>query len=231
MNIAIIFAAGSGTRMGKTILPKPFLTINDVPILIRTLKVFENCKNVDQIILVVNRNYIEYSKELINLFDLSKVNYVIGGGETGQESIYNGLIFAMEKFGKGNTIILNDGVRPFVKEQLIADLLDCTQKNGNAIASIKAIETVAVMSDKMIIPNRENCYFLKAPQCFNIDELLECHEKAKKDNLLSFVDSASMYNYYGKKLYLVATDEFNIKITTQADLILAKEIIDNNILK
>ena len=227
MNIAIIFAAGSGTRMGKTILPKPFLTINDTPIIIRTLKVFENCKDIDQIILVVNPKYIDYSKELINAYNLSKVNDIIGGGNTGQESIYNGLIFVEEKYGKDNIVILNDGVRPFVKEGLIIDLIKCTQKNGNAIAAIKTIETVARVDDKIKIPNRDNCYFLKAPQCFYLKELLECHKIAKKENLLSFVDSASMYSFFGKKIFLVTTDEFNIKITTPADLILAKEIIDN----
>ena len=90
MNIAIIFAAGNGTRMGKTILPKPFLTIGEIPILVRTVRVFDNSKSIDKIILVVNKDYIEYTKALVNLYGINKVDQIVSGGSTGQESIYKG---------------------------------------------------------------------------------------------------------------------------------------------
>lgn len=227
MNIAIIFAAGNGSRMGKTILPKPYLTINEIPILIRTINVFEKSKLIDKIVLVVNEEYIEYCKGLINYFNINKVDKIIKGGTSGQESIYNGLNCVKENFGDDALVILNDGVRPFIKDELLNDLINTTLSKGNAIAVVKAVETIAIDENGIVIPNRDNCYFLKAPQCFILKDLLNCHKLALSDKK-TFVDSASLVNYYGGSLNLVLTDSYNIKITTQADLIFAKEIVEKS---
>ena len=229
MNIAIIFAGGKGTRMKNASIPKQFLEIYGVPILIRTCKAFKNNKNIDKIVIVTLREWIEQTNNMLEKYKIDKAEHVIGGGETGQLSIYEGLKCVKKFYGDDNIVILNDGVRPFINNELIDDNISSVIKYGSSVSIVKATETISIVDSEgeiQSIPNRDNCVFIKAPQSFWLKNILECHERALKENIKNFTDSATMMNYYGQSLHTVETDYNNIKITTMKDIKIAESIFE-----
>ena len=119
MNIAVIFAGGVGRRMNSRGIPKQFLKVNGVPIIIHTLQVFEHSKEIDKIVIACIDEYIKYLQSLISLYHIKKVASVVKGGSTGQQSIYNGL-YAASLIAKEekSVVLLHDGVRPLIDDDL-----------------------------------------------------------------------------------------------------------------
>lgn len=229
MNIAIIFAGGKGTRMENASIPKQFLEIYGVPILIRTCRAFQNNNNIDKIVIITLKEWIEQTKDMLYQYKIDKAKHVIEGGETGQLSIYEGLKCVKKNYGDNNIVILNDGVRPFVNNELINENINAVIKYGSSVSIVKATETISIVDENgsiKSIPNRDNCVFMKAPQSFWLKNIIDCHEKALKENINNFTDSATMMNYYGYKLHTVETDYNNIKITTMKDIKIAESIFE-----
>ena len=132
MNIAVIFAGGSGVRMGAGI-PKQFLEINGKPIIVHTLELFENHNEIDKIYIVMLEEYIPYMNKLVKKFGLDKVCGIVAGGETGQDSIYNGLKKAQSENGDDSIVLIHDGVRPWVSYDTISRNIQGVKDCGNAI--------------------------------------------------------------------------------------------------
>ncbi len=215
MNIAVIFAGGIGKRMNSNGTPKQFLKLNDKEIIIYTLEIFENSKEIDGIVVSCLEEKIMELQELVKKYNLKKVIKIVKGGETGQESIYNGIIAAKEISKNENSILLiHDGVRPLINQKVISDSINCVEKNKNAIIVAPAIENIY---------ERSTCFMARAPQSFYLRDILEAHEKARKDKR-EFIDSASLMKYYGHKLYIVEGPSENIKITTPIDFYMFKAI-------
>lgn len=125
MNIAVIFAGGTGTRMQTKNKPKQFLMVHGKPIIVHTIEKFEKHKDIDGIIVVCLEEWIDYMKEMQYRFRLDKIGKIVPGGSTGQLSIYNGLVAAKEVYGEDDNIVLiHDGVRPLITEQLISDNIE-----------------------------------------------------------------------------------------------------------
>jgi 2-C-methyl-D-erythritol 4-phosphate cytidylyltransferase len=230
MNIAVIFAGGTGSRMNTKSKPKQFLEVHGKPVLIYTLENFQNHPLIDAIILVCLKQWIPHARKLIEKFTIDKVAEVVPGGRTGQESIYNGLETASKLFDGNSTILIHDGVRPLINEDTITRCIKTVKQYGNAITVSPAIETVLLKedSDNKIgkILNRSQCLVAKAPQCFILREILEAHQKALSENKRDFIDSASLMQYYGSNLYSVEGPSENIKITTPADFYIFRAIMD-----
>lgn len=227
---ALIFAGGSGARMGSD-LPKQFLEVDNKAIIIHTIEKFENNPNIEGIIIVCKEDYISYCKELIKKFNFKKVFDVIEGGKTGQESIFNGLNYLYKNKSKEAIVLIHDGVRPVIDDDLINSCIECTNKNGNAISASKAIETIIKIdtSSNQILEtvDRNSCRYAKAPQSFYLKDIYKAHLKAieeKKDNI---IDSATMMSIYGHKLYTVETKAENIKITTPNDYYMFKALYES----
>ncbi|WP_295070894.1 2-C-methyl-D-erythritol 4-phosphate cytidylyltransferase [Ruminococcus sp.] len=229
MNIAVIFAGGTGQRMKAKTKPKQFLELHGKPILVYTIEHFQRHKAIDGVVLVILESWIEYCQELIETFRLTKVKAVVKGGATGQESIYNGLSEVERLYGKENvTVLIHDGVRPLIDEQTITNALDCVKLHGNAITVTSAIETVSMTDENGKIVNimeRSQCFMARAPQCFRLSELIDSHRKAIEEKK-EFIDSASMMRYYGYELYTVEGAIENIKITTPSDFYIFRAIVD-----
>ena len=227
MNIAVIFAGGIGKRMNSNGTPKQFLNLNDKEIIIYTLEIFENSKEIDSIVVSCLEEKIMELQELVKKYNLKKVIKIVKGGETGQESIYNGIIAAKEISKNENSILLiHDGVRPLINQKVISDSINCVEKNKNAIIVAPAIETIIKSKENKIenIYERSTCFMARAPQSFYLRDILEAHEKARKDKR-EFIDSASLMKYYGNhKLYIVEGPSENIKITTPIDFYMFKAI-------
>lgn len=228
--IALIFAGGSGKRMGKEI-PKQFLKISKKEIIIRTLEVFEKSNYIDEIYISCIEDWIEYLQELLIKNNITKVKSIVPGGKTGQLSIFNGLKKAYEdnKSEKDAIVLIHDGVRPFINDDLIKRNIECVINNGCAISCAPAIETILLVDENnevQHITDRNNSKLARAPQSFCLNKIYHLHLKALEENKDNFIDSCSMMNYYKEKLYIVDTSNDNIKITTPNDYYIAKCIFE-----
>lgn len=228
-NVAVIFAGGTGQRMNTKTKPKQFLELYRKPILVYTLEQFQQHKEIDGIVLVMLEGWLDYSKELIEKYRLSKVKTIVAGGATGQESIYNGLC-AVSEFYKNNPIVLiHDGVRPLIDSVTISRNIACVREYGTAITVAPAIETVTMKDENGIvgkIVDRSKCQLAKAPQCFYLNDIIAAHKKAILEENKQFIDSASLMQHYGHSIYTVEGKSENIKITTPSDFYIFRAIVD-----
>lgn len=230
MNIAVIFAGGTGKRMNTKSKPKQFLEMHGKPVLIYTLEHFQNHPQIDHIILVSIASWIDYAASLIKKFGITKVSAIVPGGATGQKSIYHGLKKAHELYGDKNIVLIHDGVRPLIDEETITKCIDITTRKGNAITVSPAIETIFLKNTKKEevgqIFSRSSCLMAKAPQCFKLGDIYRTHQIAIQEGKTNFIDSASLMQHYGYKLWTVQGSSENIKITTPVDFYIFRAIID-----
>lgn len=228
MTNALIFAGGAGTRMNSRARPKQFLQFYGKELIIHTLENFQNHPEIDGIVVVCIKDWIPYLNKILNKYQIDKVHSVVAGGTTGQESIYNGLCAINEFAPKDSIVLVHDGVRPFVNENLISECIKSVKEHGSAVTVTPAIETIVTTEDGKInsIIDRSKCYHAKAPQCFFLGDLLSAHEKAISDGNLNMIDSASLMKYYGHELYTVVGNFDNIKITTPADFYTFKALYE-----
>lgn len=221
MNTTVIFAGGSGNRMNSKARPKQFLQFYGKELIVHTIENFQNHRDIDCIVVACKEDWIDYMQQLVHKYDLTKVSAVVAGGETGQMSIYNGLV-AIEKIVSvypRSVVLIHDGVRPFVDESLISSCIESVKQHGSAITVVPATETIVTTEGNQIktITDRSKCYLAKAPQCFYLDEILAAHRKAQQEGNINMIDSASLMLHYGHTLYTVQGNFDNIKITTPAD--------------
>ena len=230
MNIGVIFAGGVGKRMNSRVKPKQFINVYGKPIIIHTLEVFEEHEEIDGIVVACLKDWIPYLEELLEKFNIKKVKKIVPGGSSGQESIYNGLVAAEElAAGEKSVVLIHDGVRPLIYHRTISDNIASVKEHGSAITSVTVKETVLVVSkDNSIdsVPKREDTRLARAPQSFYLDEIIGAYRKAMAENRYDFIDSCSMMQYYGKKLYLIEGPQENIKITTPDDFYTMRALLD-----
>lgn len=230
MVYALIFAGGVGKRMNSKSLPKQFLEVHGKPILISTIEHFENHPEVDAICLVCAEEWREYTKKLIEKYNLKKVVNIVNGGATALESQYNGLKEIDQKShdNEKDIVLIHDGVRPLINEQTISNCIEMVRKNGSAITVVPATETIIQSGADEKVKNtfpREECRLARAPQCFYLKDILSVHEKARTDSK-TFVDSCSMMLHYGYTLYTVLGPVENLKVTTPADFYIYRALLD-----
>lgn len=228
-NIAVIFAGGTGERMNSKTIPKQFLKLHGKPILVYTLEEFENHEYIDGIVLVILDGWVDYCTRLIEQYRLSKVGAIIPGGASAQESAFIGLKKAAELYGQEAIVLIHDGVRPLIDADTITKDIECVRKNGSAITVSPAIETVTIKGENGQIGKiveRSLCEMARAPQCFYLNDILNAHFKANAENNSTFIDSASLMQYFGHPLYSVEGPAENIKITTPGDYYIFRAIVD-----
>lgn len=231
MNTALIFAGGTGQRMNSKSRPKQFLELHGKPIIIYTIEWFENSKEVDEIVIVCLEKWIDYLKELVNKYNLKKVKWIVKGGKTSQLSIFNGLevIYKNCVNPKENIVLIHDGVRPLISEELIKENIESVKKYGSAVTITDAKETVIDIDSLNKINNisdRSICRIAKAPQSFYLDDIYKIHLKSFEEGIEDTVDSATLMNRYGYKLHVVEGPQENIKITTPIDYYVFRAICD-----
>lgn len=228
MNNVLIFAGGSGSRINSRARPKQFLQFFGKELIIHTIENFQYHNEIDNIVIVCITEWISYLEKILVKFGIDKIRKIVPGGSTGQESIYNGLFAIKEKSGKDDIVLVHDGVRPFVNENLISNCIKMVKEKGSAITVTPAIETIVTLENGKIetITDRSTCYHAKAPQCFYFDDLYCAHQKAIEDGKLNMIDSASLMKYYGHELYTIQGDPDNIKITTPADFYTFKALYE-----
>lgn len=229
MNIALVFAGGTGQRMNSKSKPKQFLELHGKPILIHTLEYFQYHNEIDVICVVCLETWEEELKRQLKLYHIDKVKWITRGGETGHDSIYNGLIFLKEKCSPEDIILIHDGVRPLISKELISENIEKVKKCGNAITVEDAAESIVITKKTddtiMDIPQRNLAKIAKAPQSFYFKDIWEVHLLAKEENFKS-IDSAHLMNRYGRELHTVKSTPYNIKIATPADYYVFRAIYE-----
>lgn len=229
MTNALIFAGGSGTRMNSKSRPKQFLQFYGKELIMHTLENFQNHFEINGIAVVCIEEWIPYLNKLLEKYGIDKVKAVVSGGVTGQESIFKGLK-AIKTFDKDekSIVLIHDGVRPFINEDVISSCIKSVKEKGSAITVVPATETIITSEDGKIstITDRSKCCLARAPQCFYLDDILDAHHKAIKDGNLNMIDSASLMKFYGHELYTVQGNADNIKITTPADFYTFKALLE-----
>ena len=230
MNIGVIFAGGVGKRMRTVEKPKQFIEINNKPIIIYTLEHFENNDEIDAVVIACLESWIPYLNELIEKFNIKKVKKIVPGGETGQQSIYNGLCAAKDiSNGEDDIVLIHDGVRPLINPALLSKNIACVKEHGSSITAGIVKETIVVIDEKdgcvREVPDRANSRVAKAPQCFYLKDILSAHEQAKAANKFDFIDSCTMMQHYGHKMYMTDGPYENIKVTTPDDFYTMRAIL------
>lgn len=215
----IIVAAGRGTRMGSEI-PKQFLNIAGRTILETALYKFDRSNEVDEIILVVNKEDLEFvNNEIAAEYD--KVTIVKAGGTTRTESVYEGIKALSEKCG---IVLIHDGVRPFISYNLITSCVEGAYDYGACIPVIDVVDTIKEISEDGIVQNTLNRGKLKAvqtPQAFDYELIKDCYSMAVTEDTF-FTDDASTVEFYGHRVKTIEGLPRNIKITTPLDLRIAE---------
>lgn len=227
MNIAVIFAGGSGLRMHTKSRPKQFLDLNGKPIIIYTLELFDNHSQIDAIVVACIENWIPFLEKQLRKFEITKVIKVVPGGETGQQSIYNALC-AAENAGTDDSIVLiHDGVRPLITEQTITDNINKVKQSGSCITCIPATETLVVRQTdgSLEIPSRADSLIARAPQSFFLKDIIAAHRRALAEGRNDFIDSCTMMSQYGYKLGTIIGPMENIKITTPTDFFVLRAMM------
>lgn len=232
MNIAIIFAGGRGERLNNSFeLPKQFLKIEGKEILIHTLLKFEKHSEIDKIYLSVLKEYMAFTRGLIERYGIEKVCKIVEGGSTAQESIYNAIKTASEENKSDSIVLIHDGVRPIITNKVISDNILGVKNYGTAVTVVPCYETIIESRDGLStnhVPIRKETFKAQAPQSFRLGEILEAHEKIRKsDNpYQDIVDSCTLFNKLGKNTHLVSGNFGNIKVTTPEDVYILKGILE-----
>ena len=223
MNIAVIFAGGMGTRMNtsdKT--PKRFLEVCGKPIIVHTIEIFQNTSEIDAIVVSCIEDWIPHMKNLKEKYHLSKIKDIVPGGETGQMSIFHGLEAAEKIAGKDKKaiVLIHDGVRPVIDEDLILRNIENVKQHGSAITSSEAKETFVLVDDAgevKQIPSRAHSKIAKAPQSFYLEDILKIQRLAIYEGVTDAIDSCTLMSMYHRPLSVVMGGYDNIKITTPDD--------------
>ena len=228
MTIAIIIAGGSGHRMGQDI-PKQFINVYDKPVLIYTLESFQKHPQIDAIEVVCIDGWHDVAWAYAKQFGISKLKWIISGGQSGQESIRNG-VFALEgECAPDDIVIIHDGIRPLVDASVLTDVIMKAKEFGNGVTSMPYNEQIFIVSpDDMTttteyIP-RETLRLVSTPQAYRFDKLDWAYHKAFDEGIGIYGSSYTntMMVELGERLHFAAGSDKNIKLTTKDDLELFK---------
>ena len=220
MVIALLTAAGSGTRM-KLDIPKQFLHVENKPLIIHTLEKFQQHPSIDKIIVVTIPSWMDVLKSYAKQFGITKLEWVVPGGATGQESIHNGLMKLKEECSPDDVVMIHDGNRCMVSQEIISNSIATFREHGGAITAIPCVEAVFRSQDgkssDISIP-REQLFRTQTPHTYTLDKLLWAHEEAEKRGIEATAATCTLMNELGETIYFSEGSEENLKITTMADL-------------
>lgn len=224
MNTAVIVAAGRGTRMGAGI-NKQFIPLLDKPVLAHTLAAFQKSSGIDSIILVAGKDELQFcKKQVLNAYGFAKVDKLVEGGSIRQESVYNGLL---EVDKRSEIVLIHDGARPIVKQELINRCIEGAKAYGAVSAGVPIKETVKMVTRDHCVeytPNRENVWVTQTPQAFKLEIIMSAHENARRKGIIG-TDDASLVECGGSVVRMIEGYYENIKITTPEDLITAETVL------
>lgn len=225
MNYAVIVAGGKGTRMG-TDISKQFLEIKGKPVIYHTIKVFEDCDEIDGIYLVLSDEGKRYFEEnILGKYSFLKLKGIVLGGKERQESVFNGL----KAIKECDIVVIHDGARPFVTEDNIKKSIQYAKIYGGSASGVMPKDTIKVKSESNLSKktlDRNTLIAVQTPQTFVYRQLFKAHEYVFNNNI-SVTDDTAVFELMGHQVYLYDGEYTNLKITTPEDLVIGEYLIDN----
>jgi 2-C-methyl-D-erythritol 4-phosphate cytidylyltransferase len=223
MNTVILVAAGKSERMGSN-TDKAFLSLGARPVMAWSLLAFEQCLEIDHIILVVRKDQVLAAKSVAQMFGISKLRKVVAGGVRRQDSVLNGM---KEMEPDTRVVIVHDGARPCVTPELISETIKAAKRNGCGIAAARVWDTVKYVERGSTVDHtvdRSKLWAVQTPQAFKVELLQRAYRAVEEQNVV-VTDEASAVELIGEPVRLVEWPHPNIKITTADDLPLAAAVL------
>ena len=228
MVVALLTAAGVGTRMGQDI-PKQFMHVENKPIIIHTMEAFQRHPGVDTIMVVTLPSWMDVLKAYAKQFNITKFKWVVAGGNTGQDSIRNGLLKLKELLSGNDIVMVHDGNRCMVSGEIISDSLATFKAHGSAVAAIPCMEAVFRSGDdglsSVVSIPREQLFRTQTPHTYTMEKLLWAHEEAEKRGITNTAASCTLMQELGEVVYFSKGSEENLKITTVEDMMIFKALL------
>ena len=226
-NYVILLAGGVGKRM-QTELPKQFIEVDGKPIIVHTIERFQKHQEIKGIVVVCISAWIERLRSIIDRYELTKVQWIIEGGNTGHDSIRNGVYFLKDKLDPDDYVVVHDAVRPVLPLKAIDEVIRVAHEKGNASSSIACHPPIVYTEDfesGITDVDREHVMLTASPQVFRYDLALGCYDQAEKENRHDFTFTSSLLIHCGKRVYFARGTTCNIKITTREDLALFSALL------
>ncbi|MDF2587714.1 MAG: 4-diphosphocytidyl-2-C-methyl-D-erythritol synthase [Anaerocolumna sp.] len=227
MNIAMIIAGGSGQRMNQDI-PKQFINVNDKPVIVYTLEAFQRHPNIDAILVVCLEGWQEILKAYAKQFNITKLLWVTTGGLNGQESIRNGIMVLKENCNSNDMVLIHDGIRPMVSQEIISDCISKCNLYGSAVTVIPCAEAMLLSDDHVQSTesvDRSSLMRTQTPQAFYLSKLIWAHEEAKNRGIDNSIATCTLMIELGEKVCFSTGSEKNIKLTTTDDIEIFKALL------
>lgn len=221
-NYVVLLAGGVGKRMGADI-PKQFLEVEGKPIIVYTIEGFQRNEQIEKIVVVCVKDWVEHLKGLIAKYSLTKAEWIIEGGNTGHDSIRNGIFFLKNKINEDDFVIVHDAVRPVIPQKAIDEVIRVAHEKGNASSSIVCHPPIVCTDDfesGITDIDREHVMLTASPQAFQYSLALKCYQQAEDENLHDTTFTSSLLIHCGERVYFAKGTSSNIKITKKEDLAL-----------
>lgn len=220
MNTALILAGGVDARF-KMDIPKQFVNVNNRPVIVYTLEIFQNHPDIDEIIVTCLDGWQEMVRVYGKQFNITKLKEIIPGGRDAQESTYHGLKALKDRMGQGDIVVVHDAIRPMVSEEIITRSIQMCRKKGMGVAATYIMDTIMHSGNgqegyKSI--NRYQIMKVQTPQAFDFKLLWDLHNKAIEEKCLGAWDNSSMITNLGEKVYFSEGSDLNLKINTTEDV-------------
>ena len=223
-NTLIIAAGGVGKRTGLDI-PKQFYMLSGIPVIVRTIRVFENMDDITDIIITCHKDYVEYTKTMMKEYGIDKVKCVTEGGDTRRQSVYNALKNVSDDT---DYVLIHDAARPFINEDSIrrcildAESTGCAAVGKRVVDTLKRTDGAGFITDTV---DRDNLWQIQTPQIFKKDIICDCHQRCIND-CFEATDDCMICERYGYSIKITESSCNNIKITDKSDIQLAEAIFN-----
>lgn len=227
MNIALIIAGGKGQRM-KQEVPKQFLNVNDKPVIIYTLEAFQKHPDISEIGVVCIDGWQQILTAYAKQYGISKLKWIVPGGENGQGSIRNGVFEAEKHYNEDDIVLIHDAIRPMVSQEIISDCIIQCKKHGSAIVTVPCNTVVlhrTTDSTSKEVVVRDQLAITQTPQAFPLKKLLWAHRKALEAGITNSVATCTLMIELGEEVHFSIGSETNIKLTTQDDFEIFKALL------
>ncbi|MBQ8148482.1 MAG: 2-C-methyl-D-erythritol 4-phosphate cytidylyltransferase [Lachnospiraceae bacterium] len=221
---AIVLAAGQGKRMNSQV-QKQFMLLQNKPVLYYSLKCFQECEEIQRIILVTGENEIEYcKKDIVDAYGFDKVTNVVAGGKERYDSVEQGLHCIED-----GIVLIHDGARPFVTRDMILRSIEATRESGACTVGMPVKDTIKVVNEEgygIQTPDRKTLWQIQTPQTFRVPVIKEAYVKMRSAEAVTITDDTMLVEYFSSiRAKVIEGDYCNIKITTPEDMVLAEAFL------
>ena len=226
MNIALRLAAGTDPRFQMNV-PKQFVNVYNRPVIVYTMEAFQNHKEIDAIAVVCLDGWQEMVRAYAKQFNITKLNWVMTGGNDGQSSTRIGVSALKEECQEGDIVVIHDAIRPFVSEEIISDSIRVCRHHGSGVAAVKTMDNIMRTEDGVkgkVSISRYSIVRIQTPQSYRMDKLLALHNRAVEAGIKGGMDTTAVASELGEDIFFSRGSDLNLKINTVEDVEMFKAL-------